>query len=1336
MERFFERKYQSASPIDMFTMKHASYTQAVVLAFLAFHLGAMGQDIIAVDRLGRTYTADQIKISDDPLMLGMGGGGCPSPCAAGIFLLDFRTGSGFDDPTDGPARQAVARQVFEDYSQLIVPADDPCNGPNLAPFVRIVFYEPAGVVPAGAAGVGSSFYNYLTINNTAIPYDDFTPMNLQEGVLDGEVWRTINGGTDSWRSINYAVRRGAAGLPQYLNHGLVSIDFNAAPFYTGVSLPVPAGMADLYSVIAHEATHMLGFHTFTTQAGLGFLNSRYYSRYDLLLGQGGTDWIIDPLLCSGWATNTDPAFDLEPGGCGTTVSGNYTTVPQPVHAPAPWSGSSLSHLDGNCGNLPYLMHYNNLNPFGMSRVPLQDEVNVLCDIDYHTSTQHGTSGGWDDTYHGRTSCGKRLAGVDDLISDCTTRPFYTYKQGQALPITIDDFLENDEDEANTSIGIIGTPQSYACMEAILGGYNGMPLPATGGTSFNYRPDPGYVGWAIIRYRPVSVDGRLGNITYIFVEVWPPDVCGVEPCNILNGGSFEGLPLQSRTGAPHDSYQRIGASSNSPDLVALDSSLPPPNWLEMNNYTTTAGMCGIFAPLAPGVGLPPNERYISMIASVPANPNNEGLIFELCRPLLDGMTYTLEYLARTGGNCQRDMRFYAFQNRPCNPLQGLTDFTLAGPCNGNAVPIQCVPLQSVATDPWQTQSTTFTFSGTPRNWLIAISAGPTNGAISVDDFAIRPLITADATINPACNGQSNGSITLDVHYYDGEYDILWDGGETTAELSDLAPGDYTVTITDNTLGCASFTETYTVLDGVCSDGWTLTKTVSTANTYSGAPVLYSITICNNTGAPETIPITDSGLSNFVATSITPAWLGFPAQQGFLVPAGECLTIEIAGHFTAINDIDDPNVNCATITPADGPPLTACADPVNVRQNCPLAVSGTGDCTQGPVNMCMSMHSLITNIGVIEFDWVYPAFLTPPTQATLLGALVPPSGAIFSNATITAPITPPAPYDQYNGVAYNMVHLRLTFDQPFSTAGHPRMFCVPFELDAGNVPENMNTFITLVIGSNGVHRTDLYEPNGAPEIHPGVGFMTQAANVILTGCPGIQQLDASFTVDVPACGGAVSVHGNLTDPAAIHFWTWGDDRTTPINGAQDYTYDYFEPITMNTDWPVIPPIPPAAPGTYTITHTVIVDGVASISTQAVTIYECCEADLTIHDGDMASMIGTYFTGTVDIQGQFIVDENTEFDQAQVYMEAGAEIIVRPGVSLGVSYSTLESCQNRMWKTITAEHGSVVYIKESTVMDAENVYTCAWTAPRPCWCEMSSAITGTRCSYPRSFGCNGTT
>lgn len=1178
---------------------------------------------------------------------------------------------------------------------MIVPADDPCDGPNLAPFVRVWFPASTGIVPPGAAGVGSSFYNYVTINNTAIPYDDFTPASLQEGVLDGEVWRTINGGTDSWRSINYAIRRGAVGLPQFLNHGLVSIDFDAAPFYTGMSLPVPPGMADLYSVIAHEAAHMLGFHTLTTQAGLGFLNSRYYSRYDLLLEQGGTDWVIDPLLCSGWDTNTDPAFDLDPGGCGTTVSGNYTTVPQPVHAPAPWNGSSLSHLDGDCGSLPYLMHHNNLNPFGMSRVPLQEEVNILCDIDYHTTAQHGTSGsGWDDTYHVRTSCGKRLAGVDDLISDCTTTPFYTYKQGQALPLTIDDFLENDEDEANTALGIIGTPQSYACMEVILGGDNGIPPPASGGTSFQYRPDPGYVGWAIIRYRPVSVDGRLGNITYIFVEVWPPDVCGVEPCNILNGGTFEGLPLQSRTGAPYSSYQRVGASSNSPDLFALDPSLPPPNWVEMNGYTTSVGMCGSFGPIVSGAGAMPNERYMSLFASMPSDPNDEGLLFELCRPLLNGVTYTLEYKARTGGVCQRDMRFFALQDRPCNPLQGGVNLAAADPCNGNVAPIEFLPLQSVAADPWQTQSTTFTFSGTPRNWMIAVAVGPSSGTISVDDFAIRALITTTPTITPSCDGQSNGSISLDVHYYPGSYSILWNTGATAATLTDLAPGTYTVTITDTELGCATFTESYVVGDAACNDDFTLTKTVSTTHTYSGTPVLYTITVCNNTTASADVQLSDLGLSNFVATSISPAWATFPNVGTFTVPAGGCTTVEIAGHFVAIGTY----TNQAHLDPdgvgGNGDELDAYADPVTVLQNCPLVVSGTGNCVTGPVTLCMGVHSLITDVSEIDFDWVYPNFLTPPDQANLLAALVPPPGQSFDPAGCA--IGTPAVYDPDN----NVVHVHLKYQAPISTAGIHRLFCLPFDL-TGTPPAGQNQFLTMVLGSHGQHHSDLYDSNGN-EIHPAVGFWTQAANVILTGCPGIQNLDASFTVDLPACGGAVSVHGNLSDPDAIHLWTWGDERTTPINGTQDYTYDYFAPITMNTDWPVIPPIPPADPGTYTITHTVILNGVASTSTQSITIFACCTADLSIPDGKLSSELSPTVSGTVDIRGQFIIDQDFTFSNAQVTTEPGAEIIVQPGRNFNVFNSTIESCQGVMWRGITAQDGTIVQVDNSYLADAESGWT----------------------------------
>lgn len=42
-------------------MKHSLLTPAIALAFLALHAGAVAQDVVAVDRFGRTYTADQIK---------------------------------------------------------------------------------------------------------------------------------------------------------------------------------------------------------------------------------------------------------------------------------------------------------------------------------------------------------------------------------------------------------------------------------------------------------------------------------------------------------------------------------------------------------------------------------------------------------------------------------------------------------------------------------------------------------------------------------------------------------------------------------------------------------------------------------------------------------------------------------------------------------------------------------------------------------------------------------------------------------------------------------------------------------------------------------------------------------------------------------------------------------------------------------------------------------------------------------------------------------------------------------------------------------------------------
>ncbi|MBZ0206654.1 MAG: hypothetical protein K8H89_10035 [Flavobacteriales bacterium] len=565
------------------------------------------------------------------------------------------------------------------------------------------------------------------------------------------------------------------------------------------------------------------------------------------------------------------------------------------------------------------------------------------------------------------------------------------------------------------------------------------------------------------------------------------------------------------------------------------------------------------------------------------------------------------------------------------------------------------------------------------------------SISIDDVAIHPIITADATIQPACNGQSNGSITLDVHYYDGEYDILWDGGETTAELSDLAPGDYTVTITDNTLGCASYTQTYTVLDGACSGPFTLTKTVTppSGNTYAGAPVMFTIQACNNGATDQVVDITDQMPAGFVPAFNSPTNPYWPTAS-VTIPAGDCVTTEITGYFTEIG----PHTN--TVSLEQDPDVLLIADAtVTLLQGCPMLVYGSGGCEPGnTVDLCLGMHTQLTNVESVEYYIVYPDFLEPPAPGSILGNISSPFG--IASANIGTPTGLPWPSGP--GYGYSTVPVNVVFNSPVNASPPYSFFCIDFTVGSIGVPTGVNavwTWASTTPSVAGWNQVTVNMTGGSTNL------WTQAYHVLFSGCPINDLPNSDFTVEASNCGGAVTVDADLTDPNAIHIWTWGDERTTPTNGAPNWTYDYFGPIIDNQGWPVN--IPPAVPGTYTITHTVILNGVASTSFETVTIYECCAADLTIHDGDMASMIGTYFTGTVDIQGQFIVDENTEFDQAQVYMEAGAEIIVRPGVSLGVSYSTLESCQNRMWKTITAEHGSVVYIKESTVMDAENVLTC---------------------------------
>jgi len=84
------------------------------------------------------------------------------------------------------------------------------------------------------------------------------------------------------------------------------------------------------------------------------------------------------------------------------------------------------------------------------------------------------------------------------------------------------------------------------------------------------------------------------------------------------------------------------------------------------------------------------------------------------------------------------------------------------------------------------------------------------AISVEVDVDTELMVLDilGDVNSVeCPGDENGSISITNDSPNVPLDILWSNGETTADISNLAPGNYTVTVTD-TNGCFG-EETFTI-----------------------------------------------------------------------------------------------------------------------------------------------------------------------------------------------------------------------------------------------------------------------------------------------------------------------------------------------------------------------------------------------------------------------------------------------------------------------------------------------------------------------------------------------
>ncbi|MFN8144876.1 MAG: M43 family zinc metalloprotease [Bacteroidia bacterium] len=636
-------------------------------------------------------------------------------------------------------------------------------------------------------------------------------------------------------------------------------------------------------------------------------------------------------------------------------------------------------------------------------------------------------------------------------------------------------------------------------------------------------------------------------------------------------------------------------------------------------------------------------------------------------------------------------------------------TITGPnpvCNTNSLPVSyfgpagyqyawTVTNGTPTTGNLQTINVVWTsFPGTITLVITDPNTGCTNtNTITVTQATAAPVVNAGPDLN-ICPG---GSVPINATVSNGS--ITW---SPTNGLSCIncpnpvanpgATTTYTITASN---GCGASSDVVTVNVTTC--GFTITKTSNVTQTYAGHPIQYTITVCNNTGGPANITLSDQLPPNFVIITTPPNFPNFPgypvASTINNLPTG-CTDFVYSGYFTTNGLCPDPDhTNNVTLT-GGGQQYTA-SNCVTIMYGCPMIVYGNSDCVLGnPVPVVIGVHTPIPAIKRMNLQIVYPSFIAPPTSLTALNTFESFVGQNidFANSSI---VTNPSIYTTIAGVDYYVTTINIVYDNPVSVIG-PYSFATINFTYVNPIPPCETSHLCWAIApySNTSYHVDLYQTGATT---PTFSPWTQGYHIFFSGCPGCTAPDAGFTVQQTPCDGhgCVTVTATNTSPTATHIWDFDDYRATPFNGAPIKTWCYFDDYIDN-----VPSIQSGLPpGTYYIKHTVIDNGAMSELIQAVNVLPpCCQQNVMISDGTYSSSLGGLLQSTtVDITGEFFVDQTFVFSNCTVTMEPGAKITVMNQSTLMVDNSTIEACSN-MWQGIYVESGSNCTVRRSRIMDAQ--------------------------------------
>jgi len=708
------------------------------------------------DRFGNPYRLSDLQIPETM-------GGALLCVNSGYFNLFFEPGCGMagSSPVE-VARRDVLCQLFSDLSQFI---GRPAGATDK---VNIWIRDISQVAGAGTnhLGVATPFF-VLPATGSNGPFSG--------GIVEGEVWKTINAGVDSYTGVTsplVAVNGSGAGY----YHGMMAFNFanaNISWHTTLTTMPV-FNVYDLYSVGLHEAMHVLGFASLISASGNSVYAqnpiSNFYSRYDTYLrtalnlsgGIANLPLITNTGACSQYNYRFNPA--LPPGilSPGSTWIPDYTdcvkavrftdasqALDQKTYTPNFYEGgSSLSHVEDGCAGLVWTPALNNFHfvmsnangagPAYMKRFLKPEERQVLCALGYAVGATYGNAAQLTFSSYSSGACpGIGVAGVNDGISPTGT---FTNLANVNSPLSGINILGND-------VAI-----SYECLEPIYGG--GTVFPTSGPGTFTYNA-PSTPGIKVLRYVPVSASGKKGNITYVFIRVGGAG-CPATACEMVSNGGFESLTgcciLAPAGAGVAQCWEPI---CGSPDVMARSCNTSVGCQTGVSTYSSI--------PPANTHNGAPNDNMLGLYASkLTSQPFSEAIQTQLATPLIPGQQYTLSFWALVNNNVyapSSNVPAHVQFSTSAAPVAYMQPSAYPGGGLTPLLPNFVVSVNNFPTpNQWQYFTQTFTFSSSfiPHSYLTVAYPASTvatgiGAYVFLDDIKLAPVpnVPVFGPLAPVC-----------------------------------------------------------------------------------------------------------------------------------------------------------------------------------------------------------------------------------------------------------------------------------------------------------------------------------------------------------------------------------------------------------------------------------------------------------------------------------------------------------------------------------------------------------------------------------------------------------